>query len=267
MFRPRISLALLPLVLWACAAAPAVSTPSPTPSPDPASLGGRTFMSVDVTRDGGAAQLVPGTQIRLSFNGDQLSASAGCNSMSGAYRLDGDRLLLANAGVTEMGCDAPRQAQDDWLFRTLGGQPTLALKGNELTVTLDATVINFLDREVADPDLQLVGPLWTVESIISGETVSSVPQGATATFKFGADGTVDLQTGCNSGGGKFATDGNTLRFIDTVTTDRACAGAALEAAVVRLLSAAAVDYEIDAQVLTLRAGDEGLQLRAAGAGG
>jgi heat shock protein HslJ len=232
-------------------------------------LDGRTFLSTAVTRDGAAAQLVPGTQVRLSFNGGQLGASAGCNMMSGTYTLDGERLLLANAGVTEMGCDALRQAQDDWLFRTLGGQPTLALNGNDLTVTLGATVINLLDREVADPDLQLVGPLWTVESIISGETVSSVPQGARATFQFGANRTVDLQTGCNAGGGSVAVDGNTLHFIDIVTTDRACVGAAgeLEAAVVRLLSAAAVDYQIDAQVLTLRAGDEGLQLRAAAEGG
>jgi heat shock protein HslJ len=218
-----------------------------------------------VTRDGAAAQLVPGTQVRLSFNGGQLSASAGCNMMSGAYSLDGDHLLLANAGVTEMGCDAPRQAQDDWLFGTLGGKPTLALNGNDLTVTLGGTVIQLLDREIADPDVELVGPLWTVESIISGEAVSSVPQGATATFQFRADGTVDLQTGCNSGGGKYAVNAGTLRFIDIVTTDRACAGPGgeLEAAVVRLLSAAAVDYLIDANVLTLRAGDQGLQLRAA----
>jgi heat shock protein HslJ len=206
---------------------------------------------------------VPGTQVRLSFNGGQLSASAGCNMMSGAYSLDGDHLLLANAGVTEMGCDAPRQAQDDWLFGTLGGKPTLALNGNDLTVTLGGTVIQLLDREIADPDVELVGPLWTVESIISGEAVSSVPQGATATFQVRADGTVDLQTGCNSGGGKFAADATSLRFMDIITTDRACAGAAgeLEAAVVRLLSAAAVDYLIDANVLTLRAGNEGLQLR------
>jgi heat shock protein HslJ len=271
MYRPRSSLALFSLVLWACAAAPAPSTTSPSPTPPavPASLDGRTFLSESVVRDGAAAQLVPGTQIRLSFNGDQLGASAGCNSMSGAYRLDGDLLVLANAGMTEMGCDAPRQAQDDWLFRTLGGQPTVAINGNDLTVTLDATVIKLLDREVADPDMQLVAPLWTVESIISGEAVSSVPQGAVASFKFGANGTVDLQTGCNGGGGRYVTDGNTLRFIDIVTTDRACAGAAaaLEAAVVRLLSGAAVEYEIDAQVLTLRAGDQGLQLRAAGEGG
>jgi heat shock protein HslJ len=269
MHQPRTALALLPLVLWACAAAPAASTPTPAPSPSPSAppavLDGRTFLSTAVTRDGAAAQLVPGTQIRLSFNGGQLGASAGCNMMSGAYSLDGDRLLLANAGMTEMGCDAPRQAQDDWLFRTLGGQPTLALSGNDLTVTLGGTVIQLLDREVADPDVQLVGHLWTVESIISGEAVSSVPQGAMATFQFRADGTVDLQTGCNSGGGKYAVNAGTLRFIDIVTTDRACAGPGgeLEAAVVRLLSAAGVDYLIDANVLTLRAGDQGLQLRAA----
>lgn len=193
----------------------------------------------------------------------QLGASVGCNSMSGSYALDGDRLMLNNAGVTEMGCDPARQAQDDWLFGVLGAQPTLTLDGDDLTLTSGGTVIRLLDRETAEPDLQLAGPVWTVESIITGDVVSSVPQGATATLEIGADGSVALQTGCNSGGGRVAVDGAVLHFSDIITTKRGCAGAAgeLEAAVLNLLAADGVSFVIDAQTLTLRVVDRGLQLR------
>ena len=61
--------------------------------------------------------------------------------------------------------------------------------------------MRLLDREVAEPDLNIVGPTWTVESIIHGDAVSSVPAGAIATLVFKADGTIDVNAGCNRGGG------------------------------------------------------------------
>ena len=71
--------------------------------------------------------------------------------------------------------------------------------GDELVLEDGATVITLLDREVADPDLPLVGPVWTVTAIITGDAVSSVPEGVIATLVFTDDGLVMVNTGCNSG--------------------------------------------------------------------
>ena len=242
------------------------SSPSPSPSATPAALDGRTFVSVSVVRDGADFPLVPNTQLRLSFpSGHQLGASAGCNSMFGNYQLDGNVLVVDQMGTTDMACNPPAlMAQETWFSQLLSSHPTLALDGDNLTVTSGSTVVKMLDREVAEPDAQLVGPKWVVESIITGETGSSVPQGATAWLQFGADGRVSMNTGCNSGGGPYTADASTITFGPLATTKMFCAGAGgeLEQAVLAVLNAQTVDYSIDAQSLTLEAGAAGLQLVA-----
>ena len=234
-----------------------------TASGDDAALDGREWLSIGVTEDGADRPLVEGTRISLSFTDGQLGASAGCNSMSGVYRTDDGRLLFEGGAMTEMGCDNERHAQDDWLIGFLGSQPSVAQEGDKLTLTSGATVITLQDREVADPDLPLTGTTWTVDSIISGDAVSSVPNGATATLVFTDDGRLELDSGCNSGGGTYEVTDGTLRVGELMTTLRACDGPAaqLEGAVMGVLNAGELEYAIEAGSLTLMAGDQGLGLR------
>jgi heat shock protein HslJ len=162
--------------------------------------------------------------------------------------------------MTEMGCDQPRHDQDDWVLGFLGSRPTVALSGNDLTLTAGDVVIRLLDREIADPDLPLVGPTWTVTSIIAGDAVSSFPDGIAATLTFTADGKVELNTGCNLGGGSYAVDGDRIAFDAIVTTKRACdgPGGQLEAAVLGVLQAESLTYAIEAGSLTIMAEGQGL---------
>lgn len=250
-----VLLLILSLALVSCGAAPGADVG--------AALDGREFLSTSVTEAGAERPLVPGTEIRLSFSDGQLGASAGCNTIGGTYRIEDGHLWFEGGGMTEMGCDDARHAQDDWLVGALGSNPTVSLAGDELTLTADELIIRFRDSEVAEPDLSLVGPVWTVDSIVSGEVVSSVPAIAPATFEFLGDGRVVVDTGCNQGAGRFEADGGTLRFVDVVVTERACDGGPgeIEAAVLPLLTADSVTYAIDAAGLTLMAGDDGLGLR------
>jgi heat shock protein HslJ len=228
-----------------------------------ATLDGTEWLSIEVTEDGEERPLVPGTQIRLRFEDGQVGASAGCNTIGGTYRLDDGRLVFEGGGMTEMGCDNERHAQDDWLAAFLGSRPTVAREGSELTLSSGTTVVVLQDREVADPDLPLTGTTWTVESLITGDAVSTIPGDAVATFAFADDGTVDLNTGCNTGGGSYEVLDGALRFGDLVITDRACDGPAgeLEAAVLEVIGPDLVTYQVEAASLTLMAGDVGLGLR------
>ena len=242
------------------------ASPSPTPTPDPpAGLDGRQFLSVDVARDGEPVALVPGTTIRLTFDDGRVGIQAGCNSMSGTYQLDGDRLIVGQMATTEMGCEPDRMAQDQWLSDFLGSEPTLVLSGNDLALTSGGTVITLLDREIAEPDQPLAGVTWGLSSIIANDAVSSVPVGVSATLLFSADGTVAIHDGCNSGGGSYTVDGDVLRLTDVFMTEMACAGAAgqVEQAVLVVLGADAITFAIDADQLTLLASDQGLQYSAA----
>lgn len=228
------------------------------------SLEGRRFLSTAVTVGGADRPLVPGTRITLGFADGQLSASVGCNTMGASYRVDGGRLVIGQAFQTEMGCDPERMAQDEWLFGFLGSGPVARLSSDELVLEGGGTVIRLLDREIAEPDLPLVGPTWTLVSIIEGDAVSSVPEGVVATLRFGADGRVAIQTGCNEGGATFTVADGTLRLGDIITTKRACVGAgtAVEEAVLAVLGQATA-VGIDASSLELRSGGRGLQFSGA----
>ena len=248
----------------------AAPTPSPTPAPDlAAQLDGRAFLSTGVAVGGAPKQLVAGTRIRLEFRQDTLGAAAGCNTFGATFHIDGAILRISGGATTEMGCDQPRHDQDEWLFGLLGSSPTLALAGDQLTVTAGTTLITLLDRRTAQPDLPLTGRTWTLESIISGATASSIPAGVTATLEFGADSMITVASGCNTGAGRYTiepgADASTgsLTVSDLAMTKKACPDAAgsVEASVLGLLRAGTITFEIEASQLRLRAGDAELDFR------
>jgi heat shock protein HslJ len=226
-------------------------------------VAGREFVSTSVTVDEVPEPLVEGTQIRLSFSDDaMLSAHAGCNRFGALYRIDGGVLVISGGAVTEMGCDPPLQDQDEWLFALLGAQPAVELVGDELTLTEGGTVISLLDREVADPDLPLVGPVWTVTALVTGDAVSSPPEDVVATMVFTDDGLVMVNTGCNSGSGSVEIRASTIVFGAIAMTQMACQGgpALMERAMTQVLAADVVAYTIDASVLELSIGGSGMLL-------
>lgn len=232
----------------------------------PDAVEGRTFLSTAVLERGAERPLVPGTRIRLGFADGRILIHAGCNTMGGAYAIDGDVLLLPEGlSTTEMGCDPELHEQDGWVSALLGGSPRIALEGPELSLASGETEIRLLDREVADPDRPLVGTLWHLESLVQGEVVSSVPAGFDPTIEIRSDGTVFLDTGCNEGGGSVVgLSSGTLTFRDIVTTQRACGRADQDAAEAHILQVLGgeVAYAIDGPVLSLRAGDLVLDWRA-----
>jgi heat shock protein HslJ len=255
----HLRIALLWLALTAVMAACNVFGPLVDPA-----LMDRTFLSVAVTEGGAARPLAAGTRIQLSFQENELSANAGCNAMGGTYHMEGSRLVFESGSMTAMACDADRDKQDQWLAAFLESKPTLTLAGNDLTMANETTVIRLLDREVADPDVAIVGPTWTLETIITGGTASSVPQGVTATLLFMPDGTLNVETGCNTGAAQWKAVGAGIEVNDLVLTKKACAGpeGQVEGAVVGVLRAGTIVAGIDAKLLTLQAGGAGLQYRA-----
>jgi heat shock protein HslJ len=130
------------------------------------------------------------------------------------------------------------------------------MSGNGVRLTL-------LDRVVADPDRPLLGTRWVIAGLIAGSVASSIPTGATAALTF-SDGRVDVETGCNIGGGTATVTGGSITFGTLTLTKRPCAAetAGLEQAVVRVLTGTAT-YTIDADAMTLTNGGAGLGLHAA----
>ena len=141
--------AVLALSLSACGD----DDPTPTATDDEAGLSledldGRLFASVRV--DG--HQLVDGTQVRLGFEGTDVSADAGCNHLFGTAAVEGDTLTVTDMGGTEMGCPDGRNDQDAWLTTFLGAGTTAALTENTLTLTGGGVVIELEEQDVPDQD-------------------------------------------------------------------------------------------------------------------
>jgi heat shock protein HslJ len=233
---------------------------------------GRTFLSASVTENGQPRPLVTGTRITLNFveDGHRLGAQAGCNSMGGQASFAGGRMVVGDLATTEMGCDPPRHAQDEWLARFLTSRPEWSRDGSNLTLDNGTTRIVLEDKKVADPDRPLRGTKWVVDTIVDGESASSVPAGAEAFVAFG-DGPdrnrFTGNTGCNGMGGNSVVheDTSTITFSEVITTKMACEDdrMRLERAVLSTLKGD-VRYQIDADVLRLDGpGGHGLRLRAA----
>lgn len=232
-------------------------SPGATPTASPSNLEGHTYLSTGI--DG--ATLVPGTQVRLVFAEGNLNAHGGCNMMGGTYSIDGDRLHTTQMFMTEMACDEPREAQDEWLSRFLS-DVAFTLDGDTLILTDGTVRLTLMDEEVVTPDQPLEGTNWVLDGIVFGDAVASVPAGVTASIQI-AGGRVNVQAGCNTGGGVVDATADTLTFGPIALTKMACeAGAmAVESAVTTVLSGD-VDYSIDADQLTLDTGDAGLIFRA-----
>jgi heat shock protein HslJ len=230
-------------------------------------LEGRTYHAQSATDDGEAHAIVDGTTLTLRFQeNDRLGASAGCNSFDGRYAIDDGRLEVTNGGWTEIGCEPDLHDQETWYFDFLQSSPALAQDGDNLTLTGDVTEIEYLDKEVATPDRDLVGPVWTVDTLIDGDAASNADWSELATFQFGEDGQVEVTTGCNTGGGGYTVEDDAITFDEVAVTEEGCPDELqqeLEEGVLLVLNhAGAVTVEIDADRMWLEIPGAGLGLTA-----
>jgi heat shock protein HslJ len=230
-------------------------------------LVGRTFISQSVTDEGEPRPLVDDTVIRLSFNDDgSVSAHAGCNHLfADVVSLSEGTITVTGVGSTEMGCLGALHDQDAWLSSLIGSNPGWTLAGDTLTLTSAGTQIVLLDRVVADPDRPFVGTRWIVDTLIEGDTASSVPTEAVAELWFTADGRVEGSGGCNEIWGSYEVARSTITFRELAQTDMECDTEAMELEhAVSAALAGTVEFDITARRLTLTNSDGlGLGLHAA----
>lgn len=225
---------------------------------------GTTYVVTGVTEDDVPRPLVPGTEVRVGFDDGRLTVTAGCNTMSGTYTLDGTTLSVEPMSMTEMGCDPDRMAQDTWLAG-LFAAPVQLVTGPRPTLTSGSTVLALADRRTVSPDLSLVGTKWLLDSIGStgaSGSVSSVPGGVVASATF-EDGQVLTFDGCNGGSAPLTVDGDRLVVGERVQTLVGCLDARAEVSeAFNAVLAGTVRYSIEEQSLTLTKGDRTLGFRA-----
>lgn len=246
--------------------APPTDAKGSAPAPVPA-LSGRTFVSTRVTQDGAPKPLVAGSQLVLAFPDDGgVHANAGCNSLVGKHAIEGGKLVLIDASQTEKGCPGGLLEQELWYAKVLQGRPAITVEGDALVLEGEGMRIEFVDRKAVTPTLELVGPTWTVDTIVTKDTASHAAWPKPATLVFGADGSLQVEAGCNGGRGTYRVAGNEITFESVGLTEMACAdplATELETAVSRMfIGPQPVTFEISGDRLSLRGKTGGLDLEA-----
>jgi heat shock protein HslJ len=264
--RTAVTVALVAaLVLAGCGgdAEPSDDGGAESPAAGSSEMDGRSFVSTSVT----GAALVESTKIQLTFEDQNLSATAGCNTLTGAYQLeDGTLSWTSRPAQTFLRCDDQLSAQDAWLSALLVAGVETSEEADGLVLEARQIRIELEEVSVAAPATSLFGTVWVLESYRTAQGSTTVGrQREPATLTIAPHGLVLVTTGCNNGSGSVEKEPATLTFTPLRTTRRACAGAdaEVEAAVLATLDGE-LDYALDGDRLTLDQGDRGLVYRAEG---
>lgn len=264
MRRVVMSLCLAMLMpLAACGYDSSGSDASSDASPTPvigADLAGRTFVSTSVT----GFELIDGTEIRIAFEEDHLSASAGCNTVGSAYTVENGLISVSEPSATLMACDPQLMAQDDQLIGFLTDDPTITVSGDVLTLAGADVTVEMQEESGEGNGAPLVGTTWTLDSIVDGDSASSVPTGVEPpTLEISDAGQASVFTGCNRGGASVEVGDATLTFGPLGLTKMACSddATAVEATVTSIIDGK-VDYSINGDGLTVSKDAQALEYRA-----
>jgi heat shock protein HslJ len=257
-------LSVTPLALVAILAL-AACTPGGAPTAAPSAGGEVTYEQLEgrsfVVTSAEGYEVVPDSQIQITFEDGRIGISAGCNSMGSQYRVEGGVLSVGDMITTEMACEPPLMAQDAFISNFVPNT-TLTLDGDTLTMAKDAVTLTLTDSEVANPDLPIEGTTWLVNGIVANQAVSSMPLGVEASLVF-EGGNVNVNAGCNTGSGSAELGEGTITFGAIATTRMACEGPAMDAEsqILQVLQGDAT-YEINGNGMTLTSPGGGLVLVA-----
>jgi heat shock protein HslJ len=104
---------------------------------------------------GGMASPVGGTQLTAEFAGGQVAGSAGCNSYSASYTVDGDSLTIGQAAVTMMFCEGLMD-QEAAFLAAMQSASAFKLEADQLHILNDKgqVVVDFVPYTAAPETTQ-----------------------------------------------------------------------------------------------------------------
>jgi len=216
---------------------------------DAAALDGRVF----VLQSAEGFRPVADTMPRLAFQHGQLSLNAGCNTIFGSFELRDSRLITSELATTEIGCDSVRQSQDEWLQSFLSAEPLCTLTSDRLTLESSLAKLVFVNREVAEPDQELVDTVWSVDTFLEGDGASNFFLQPEPTVVFAADQSIRIDTTCNTATGRYSVGKDQLTVSNVMFSSHPCSGPAksADAHLRSLFRAGTLSFEIAAGRLTL----------------
>jgi heat shock protein HslJ len=216
---------------------------------------------------GAAIPIVTGHAVTLTIHGTSVGGTSACNHYGGTLEIDGTTLKISALSMTEMACQddgvmASEAAYLAALPRVTGGHRD----GDSLVLNGPGVEFHFT-RIPPVADAALVGPLWTLDSLISSGVASTVL--AAPTLQLRADGTLAASTGCRDLTGRYTIAGNVVKVTLDPYDLIACAEpiGSQDVHVMRVIGAAdGFSIAIQGSSMTATAGDLGLGYRTGASG-
>lgn len=140
-----------------------------------------------VTVGGKKTEAPEGSRLEIDPKG-RAKAHFGCNHISVDARVKGDRITLGKPVTTQMACGEDVEKFEKAAIDAMGGEHTAKLSGEKLTLTTEGGDTMALSEE---KPADLVGTRWTVTTLLSGQTATTVAGGSAE----GADAVSDLLRG------------------------------------------------------------------------
>lgn len=185
-----------------------------------ANLDGTWWLTHGV-HDGEPVPIVEPGSITMTIDGPDVGGRAACNIYGGAIEIHGSRVTISALSMTEMACEEILMASEAAYLAAVGVVETAARTGDNLVLTGPGVELRYvLEPQVADAGL--IGTGWRLDSLISGDAVSSTMSDA-ATLELARDGTLSGFTGCRSFWGRDEIAGSEVEVSDLEVDDRACA--------------------------------------------
>ena len=250
-----LNLAILVLVVAACGTEPPLAQP------------------IDLT---GSWQLTSGSHgeatlepiathpVTIEFTTDRVGGTAACNSYGGTFDTSTGALAISELAMTEMACDPPASMELERAYvEALLAVNEATIEGTTLTLSGPDTTLKF-EALPPVPTADLLGTVWVLDGLVSGDSVSSVA-GERATLELFSDGSLLGSTCCRTLTGTYVESAGSIE-TPTLAADGECPDDLFgqDSQVISVLEGP-FQAQVDGRSLTLtRSGGEGLTYRAEG---
>ena len=213
--------------------------------------------------DGEEIPLIESHPITITFEDDQVSGRAACNSYGGSYELSDSSISFGDLAMTEMACFPGETMEAEALFaEAITRVETISLDEG-LTLSADGVEMVFAALEQV-PEAELTNTVWVLDGLISGDAMSSV-SGERATLELFSDGSVLGGTGCRLLQGRYTVTGAEVLFTQFSAEGECDPSLADQDGHVVTVLGDGFRVEIDDQRLTLwSTGAQGLTYHAEG---
>ena len=156
----------------------------------------------------------------LFFEEENFSASAGCNTLFGSVNVAQETVTFSMIATTLIACPEPQRSREEELAE-LFESATLTYKVENNQAELQNTDGQRVLTLTRPENAELVNA-WELNSIRTGNAISSSITDEDTGITFSAEGTISVQTACNSGGGSYSVKDLALALSDLAFTEMAC---------------------------------------------